>query len=285
MKNVVLRAIAFAAVSCACQQAAAQCTTISSLPYTISAPGQYCLAADLTTSASTGISIGTSNVEVDCGSHSVVKNAGNALGSQGITTNYVNNLSGITVKNCKVQGFDIAIRVKATNIEIANNRLNQPKNRGIHASGNNVRIVGNKILDAFSDAGNNFQENITVDGLSWSSTAQVVRILDNTIVGSHGNPDIAAIFADGDDVEVSGNKILDLRPSAGGEVLTIAGGVTLGKMSRNIIMARVPNVTAPLMRPDLCEDNVFVGLVTNLGQDGVAGIARCTTAVENYEKP
>lgn len=285
MKNVVLRAIVFAVASCACQQVAAQCTTISALPYTISASGQYCLGADLATSASTGISIGTSNVEVDCGGHSVTKNAGNAAGSQGITTNYVNNLSGITVKNCKVQGFDTAIRAKGINIEIANNRLNQPKNHGIYASGNNVRINGNKILDAFSDAGNNFQQNITVDGLSWSSMAQVVKILDNTIVGSHGNPDIIAIAVDGDDIEVSGNRILDLRPSAGGEALTILGGVTQAKMSRNAIMARVPNVVAPLMRPDLCEDNVHVGLVTNLGQDGVAGIARCATAIENYEKP
>src|SRR5207249_2839952 len=67
--SMILAALAFLFTVLAAQPAAygAGCTPISSLPYSITAPGKYCLSGDLSISDSTSaaITISASNVLLD----------------------------------------------------------------------------------------------------------------------------------------------------------------------------------------------------------------------------
>jgi hypothetical protein len=81
------------------------CTAITSLPYTITTQGIYCLTSDLSTSMASGnaIEIATNNVVIDLNGH---KLGGLAAGSgtyaRGI---YANQRKDITIRNGTVRGF------------------------------------------------------------------------------------------------------------------------------------------------------------------------------------
>jgi hypothetical protein len=78
------------------------CTQISTIPYTITAPGVYCLDADFTLAMNSGaaITISASNVTLDMNRH--------VTAAYGVTANQQKN---IVVKNGSVQGFSIGVAI------------------------------------------------------------------------------------------------------------------------------------------------------------------------------
>jgi hypothetical protein len=87
------------------------CTQISTIPYTITASGVYCLDNDFTLSMNSGtaITISASNVTLDMNRH-VLNNlgAGSLTVAYGVTANQQKN---IVVKNGSVQGFYIGVGI------------------------------------------------------------------------------------------------------------------------------------------------------------------------------
>ena len=81
------------------------CTAITSLPYTITAQGVYCLTGNLSTSITSGnaIAINTNNVTLDLNGYKLGGlGAGDGTQTNGI---YANQRKNITIKNGIVRGF------------------------------------------------------------------------------------------------------------------------------------------------------------------------------------
>ena len=91
------------------------CTTINSLPVTISDPGTYCLAADFTVPAGPtwAITINAADVTLDCNGHSITGPTPVAPPAPALTTNGIllDNSARTTVRNCKIKGFQQGIRL------------------------------------------------------------------------------------------------------------------------------------------------------------------------------
>jgi hypothetical protein len=80
------------------------CTAITSLPYTISAPGTYCLLGNLTTSTPGGpaITIAANSVTLDLNGHKLAGSAGPSTIAQGIVAS---GRRFVVVRNGIVRGF------------------------------------------------------------------------------------------------------------------------------------------------------------------------------------
>ena len=81
-----------------------QCTAITSLPYTISAPGAYCLTGDLTTAITSGnaITIAASSVTLDLNGH---KLAGTGGAGTTATAIEAEGKRYIVIRNGVIRGF------------------------------------------------------------------------------------------------------------------------------------------------------------------------------------
>lgn len=130
--------------------ASAACTPISSVPFAITGPGQYCLTNDVQSSGVAGIqiSIGASNVTLDLGDYALKCTAGqNAI---------MGNLDifNVTVKNGTVRDCNYAVSLKnctsctVQNIRAINNSV------GIHVGGFAARVEHNQIRNDNPLAGN-----------------------------------------------------------------------------------------------------------------------------------
>ena len=87
------------------------CTAITTLPYTISAQGIYCLNSDLTTGITSGsaITIATNNVTIDLNGRKLGGlAAGAGTGAYGI---YAYQKKNITIRNGSIRGFYWGIRL------------------------------------------------------------------------------------------------------------------------------------------------------------------------------
>jgi parallel beta-helix repeat protein len=86
-----------------------ECTAITSLPYTITTQGIYCLTSDLSTSMASGnaISINTNNVVIDLNGHKLGgQAAGSGTDAYGI---YAFQRKNITIRNGTIRGFNMGI--------------------------------------------------------------------------------------------------------------------------------------------------------------------------------
>jgi hypothetical protein len=80
---------------------AAECTEITAVAQTISAPGHYCLGADLAT-GQTGITIAASHVDLDCRGYSLRStNTNSAQNTYGVL---IQNQSDVHVHHCHISG-------------------------------------------------------------------------------------------------------------------------------------------------------------------------------------
>ena len=83
-------------------------TVINSVPYTITAPGNYVLGASLTFSPASGnaISVNAHNVTIDLNGHYLYNPAFAANSANAI---YSNNKGNITVRNGQIIGFNVGV--------------------------------------------------------------------------------------------------------------------------------------------------------------------------------
>lgn len=176
------------------QNVALPCTPINTLPATISAPGNYCLAANHTVNLSAGhaINIAAHDVNLDCQSYSIINNSTVDNGSSnGI---YVANRHNITIRNCRVMGgFTNGINMTQVNTgptysfynAIEDNFVAGPYLHGIIAYGSGIEVRRNKVYDVGGQA-NLYAVGIRVSG----STASNFRfhVVDGNLVAGTNSP-------------------------------------------------------------------------------------------------
>lgn len=135
---------------------AQSCTTLTAIPATISASGNYCLARDfsITSTSAKAITINANDVTLDCDGHTL-KNL--ATADNGSSTGvYVSSHNDITIRNCRIiGGFTNGIVATQVNsqanktyyVTIEHNYIAGAYAYGILAYGSAIEISGNRIYD------------------------------------------------------------------------------------------------------------------------------------------
>ena len=156
--NRLLRLIGLCLVAAAFPLAPARaetinCTAITSLPYTISAQGVYCLTGHLSTGITSGnaITINTNNVVLDLNGFKIGgQSAGLGTGAYGI---YANQRQNITIKNGTVRGFyegivldDLSPYGASQGHVIEDIRADQNTYIGMNIAGNGNIIRNNQVV-------------------------------------------------------------------------------------------------------------------------------------------
>jgi hypothetical protein len=115
--TVLAAAIALATPSLKAEEvtssAATTCDTyIDALPYTVTAPGNYCLRRNLSTEVTPAITINASGATLDCLNRSVTL-ANNQYPSGYIGVLVATGVSNATVQNCSVSNFGTGMMTRA----------------------------------------------------------------------------------------------------------------------------------------------------------------------------
>ena len=156
-------------LSCALAPAAAfadttDCTSINSLPITITTPGAYCMAAGLSSAASTpAIRINSHNVVLDCNDNEVSFNG--ASGGVGVQASGKNDT---VIRNCRFLGFNTAIDVVAGHRALVHdNHAVGSRAAGIRITGTDNEVSNNVVT------GTTGPNAIRVD--AWADSSALVR--------------------------------------------------------------------------------------------------------------
>lgn len=221
------------------------CTSITSLPYTINNPGIYCLKANRSiSSGSNAITINADNVTIDL----------NGFALTGINTSYkaifADGKNNITIKNGIVSGFgheSIVIvdtfQTGSKNAVIENLRL---------INGSNIRLdVSNSVIRNNQLAGDGTRFGIYVSGGMMGNTLVVDNDIYNTTLG---------IGASGLSVVFENNRIGN--PSATG-----TGSLGIEAWTGNAVLVnnRITNMDTGILFYEgtgKYRDNITVGCTT-----------------------
>ncbi len=238
MKKLVCASLALIAAGLAPSAALAACASLSTLPATISAPGQYCLAKDYSVNMTTGnlIVIASNGVSLDCAGHALRNSASSASASSNAIT--LNSRNDVVIKNCRiVGGFNTGINVVQNNsvgnknyyVTIDNNYIAGPTLHGIRAYGSAIEITNNRIYDI----GGQLNENAYGIRLGGSTTSNYFKfhvVRDNLVAGTN-SPYLSAygIFSEGSWAGIfTGNTISGTsagNPEYGAYGFRIGGGM------------------------------------------------------------
>lgn len=228
----------------AAQAESTQCTPVTSVPITVSAPGSYCLTGDLTstvTGTDVAITIDADYVTLDLNGHSLV-GPGSDTGGRGILALAHHD---VHVRNGTVRGFSYGVwlldkmgvgipaplglssrnevadlLVEDTRYGIASigtyarilrNRVLDVKAVGISASSNAlsggngaIYVVGNEVVNLAAPAGS----SATVLGISVGSPGSLIQ--DNAVTTLRGPSGSSAIYVWGAGSAVARNRETDL---------------------------------------------------------------------------
>lgn len=258
------------------------CTVIASFPYTITAPGNYCLDADHVTDSGGGIAIASNDVSLDCKGHSITKSTRGPWYSVGVGAD--SNLVNVTIQNCRIKDFGRGLVVGGRNVRMINNWVDGAMREGIAAGGHSAQVIGNRITNTYDDPGNP-QASIAVYPYDFgvATSGQVIR--DNIVVGAVGHSSYVGIAIYGASTPVvMRNQILDLGPPENVVATSIALNVwgstatTGAVVTGNSLMSRSPGVQALNAAAVLCSNNVAIGL-----QEGA--FASCQAGTGNISVP
>ena len=140
-----------AATAALSPQAVAQCQPIAAVPYAVSAPGTYCVTADLVTAQTSGgaIEVNADNVVIDFQGHTVDNtSAGLRTLAEGV---HALNRQGITVRNARLVGFYVGVHLDITtdsrNHVVENNRFDHCRFKAIQLEGYDNIMRGNLVMD------------------------------------------------------------------------------------------------------------------------------------------
>jgi hypothetical protein len=185
------------------------CTQITSLPYTISTGGVYCVTKNLSTTAS-GIQITANNVVLDLNGFTLSDTAGADTAGAGI---FANSQKNITVRNGSVRGFYIGIAlydlspftVASANV-VEDMRVTGSRYVGIESYGAATIIRNNQIVktggSAQKDATQGKAIGIDIRGVG----AEVSNNFIDDTFGTGGSS--YAIFLVGDDGIALNNRMV-----------------------------------------------------------------------------
>jgi hypothetical protein len=205
-----LRAVSVLAALCAAQSASASCTTlIGTVPYVISAPGEYCLARSVrTTAAGNAITISSSNVTVDLLWHSVLSGVTDVR--QYTVGVYSMGYNNITIRNGRIRGFTKAVEMQSDLLYAANYLV----------EGLIVRSSGQIGLD-IRGGNSTIQDNVVSDTAARFAPTQFAIAIANSAFGG------TAIIHNNRVDNTSGSGLVppdfDGRPAIGAEGIVVDG--------------------------------------------------------------
>jgi hypothetical protein len=161
------------------------CIPITSLPFTITAKGIYCLTGDLNTSITTGnaLEIAANNVIVDLNGHKI---AGQAAGAGTTATGiYANQRQNITIRNGTIRGYfygiwldDVSPYTASQGHLVEEVRLDRNLYVGIAAFGRGCLIRRNQVTATGGTTA--FGADAFAYAISASGNGQ--RIVDNDVM-------------------------------------------------------------------------------------------------------
>lgn len=266
-----------------CFQAKAEtltCTVISSVPFTISTPGTYCLINNLSTSQNGGgaILINASNVKLDCNGRTITnKNSGNS--DVGIASMGRN---AVSVENCGVDGFEEGIHfdVKSNMVSIRNNSIRNARTYGIIAWGNSIEIVGNSVIDTkYVSASRNYNQAIVVSAYSPGVLSRDVVIRGNRVLGLSGTAQMQAIRVEYSTAPViEGNHVGRLLPTSTGYGFAIFTSSASRAVIKDNILTGSPSYPLSGIQSDstaICTGNIINGYRTS-------GVPTCGVSGGNF---
>lgn len=273
------------------------CTVLPTLPATISIPGHYCLEANTTVagSAVNGITIGASDVVLDCNDHAITATAADNSGA-GVRVG--GDTRRVTVRNCRIVGFTHGIAVnsmgptaQARAMQVLGNRIEGPMLVGILLNGSGNLIEGNHVSgvrggvgqhptgiyleNVDTAAGNVIRGNAIVDfrptyspptGFALSigvlaNYQQGLVVEDNTVLGLHGRTGggvYGISTANSTDGTLRNNRVLAVEPGAP----PLDGGNWYGIFVQG---------TAEVAGTNRCIDNLVGHFITNFSGCSATG--------------
>jgi hypothetical protein len=285
MRNLFAAVLSFAALSGFATPAAAQTTTtspctqwITSVPYTISQPGYYCLKQNIATSENAAIQIASSDATLDCRGKSLTQERA----SNDAFAIYTGNdpVRDVTVRSCKIVNFatGIIFGLRSERIQILSNDIVKAQLDGIVLWGSDSKIAGNSVINTHNPW-YDYSRNITVTAFEPGVPSSGNSITNNVVAGAYGNGTIWGIRADmTESILINNNQIVDLQPNEGGFAAAINSDGTTAQVIGNVMMSRTGNNYGNLSSSALCTRNIAIGLTT-------PGFEWCAKSVNNTILP
>lgn len=177
------------------------CTAITSVPFTTTSRGSYCLTTDISTAMTSGdaIIINNPDVTIDLGGHTLSNlPAGSSTGAIGILAQGPNN---ITIRNGTLRGFKTAIFLNLSSGDLVEDvRADLNTEFGVVVNGAGSIVRHNQILYTGGTVASGNAIEIGGDGS---------RVLDNDLVETlpvgNGSTAIGVCFGKG--IVAEGNRI------------------------------------------------------------------------------
>lgn len=193
------------------------CTSVTSLPATISTQGVYCLKSNLVTSMGTdhnAITIRADNVTLDLNGWRV---DGQAAGSGTLAVGIFSEAANVIIKNGIVRGFSYGIYLYGRGALVRDMLVDQNTFVGVYvAGGMGVVIEHNRVIDT---GGSTATPNSSAYGIFAESLSNYATISNNIVSGltAMGNGDEYGIKALGLGSTVRDNVVSDTaRPTGRG---------------------------------------------------------------------
>lgn len=209
--------------------ASAQCTPISSLPYNIVSPGEYCLTKSLQSSSASGVLIYSGSVTLDLGGFTIA-GAPSSTSGAGI---YAYEQSSITIRNGVVRGFDRGIDLNGVvggssrNHLVENVKVTYSQWTGIHVTGRNSIVRRCQIVTAGGTTLHG--TNPLISGILLEGSE--LHVLDNDVLDFSGTYRIGISLNPAYNTLVEGNRISDTNYGiliSGGEAVVVVGNRIFG---------------------------------------------------------
>jgi hypothetical protein len=196
------------------------CTyVIDALPVSIAAHGTWCLAQDLTDSATSGdaISVVVDDVVIDCNGHAIDgRGAGADTGASGI---YASNRRNLVVRRCRILGFEFGVDLEGA---LGGGHVNEDNlvgnntTIGILVFGDGSVVRRNRVFDSGGSS-----SNVSSFGIQVRSS---IDVLDNTVTnvvskpGAGGNAfGIYASLGGSGSASLSGNRVRGVLKDGGAQ--------------------------------------------------------------------
>ncbi|TQM12190.1 parallel beta helix pectate lyase-like protein [Pseudoxanthomonas sp. 3HH-4] len=277
----VLALATFGAPALAQEGGTTTCSTIiTSLPYTITAPGNYCLRNDAVIQSHYGVHIASSDVVLNCRGRSIQAETLSA-GSDGIAG--MPGLENVTVQNCVVRNFDRGITAgyEGRNTQVLNNRVENVLSNGIAVWGHDARVVNNRVSNILPDTAYQVV-GISLFPFSPEVSATGQEAINNTIAGLTADYMLVGMMISGStNPRLVNNHVLDLRRRTDTNAIGIwftgwaqGASTTGGQLINNALMMREPGVSGLSGQPALCKGNTSVGIA-------VSGFESCLVRADN----
>jgi hypothetical protein len=223
------------------------CTAITSVPFTITKAGVYCITVDISTpktfTSGAAIIVGSDDVTIDLSGHTL-SNLAVGIESKAIGISNSGSYINTTVRNGTVRGFSPGISLHGNGVLVENIRADLNTGEAIEVTGTGGVVRNNQILSTGVSAGFPATSGINIAG-------DGSRVLNNDIVdtrppaGSNAN---GILVLSGNGVMVEGNRVNDaIAPSTANPTTGIVfdPSVNSGSAVNNRVMRMTFGIDTP----------------------------------------